>query len=101
MSAGGLILINGTKGMRYCLRMSTALIHQGSGGASGDYAVVMAQNENYKRLVNMMKDNILENTNITKAQLSKKGKSEWYIYADEQVELGMVDHIVEDIDEII
>ena len=101
MSAGGLILINGTKGMRYCTKMSTALIHQGSGGNSGGFEAVIAQTENYKRLMGMMKDNILENTNITKQQLTKKAKGEWYIYADEQVELGMVDHIVEDIDDIL
>lgn len=101
LSAGGIILINGHKGLRYCMPMSVALIHQGQGGAGGSFEAVVAQTENYKKLIGMMKDNILSHTNITKQLLTKNSKKEWYIYADQQVELGLVDHIIENIDDIL
>lgn len=101
LSAGGLILINGHKGMRYCMPLSTALIHSGSGGNGGSFEQVVAQTENYKKLISMMKDNIISHTNITKQLLTKNSKKEWYIYAEQQVELGIVDHIVKDINDIL
>lgn len=99
MSAGCIIFINGHK--RYSMPLSTCLIHQGSGGSSGGYDQVVAQTENYKKIMQMMKDNIIEHTKITKQQLTKNSKKEWYIYADEQVELGLSDKIVTDITEIL
>jgi len=40
MSAGCLIFLNGHKGHRYCMSLSTALIHEGSGGSRGTYEQV-------------------------------------------------------------
>lgn len=99
MSAGLLILLAGHK--RFCLKNSTALAHSGSGGTSGSYESTEAQMKDYKHFVQTMRDYIIERTNIDQKLMNKKKSQEWYIYASEQVSLGLVDKIIDDIDEIL
>lgn len=99
MSAGLLILLAGHK--RFCLKHSTALAHSGSGGTSGTYESTEAQMKDYKRFVQTMRDYIIERTKIDSKLMNKKKSQEWYIYANEQVDLGIVDKIIDNIDEIL
>lgn len=99
MSAGLLILLAGHK--RFCLKNSTALAHSGSGGTSGSYESTEAQMKDYKHFVQTMRDYIIERTKIDSKLMNKKKSQEWYIYAPEQVELGIVDKIIDDINEIM
>lgn len=101
MSAGCLIFLNGHKGHRYCMPLSTALIHEGSGGSRGTYEQVQAQNENYKKLMDMMKNNILDHTIIDTKTLNKWKNKEIYLYADDQVKYGLADYIVTDISQVL
>lgn len=101
MSAGCLIFLNGHKGHRYCMPLSTALIHEGSGGSRGTYEQVQAQNENYKKLMDMMKNNILDHTTIDTKTLNKWKNKEIYLYADDQVKYGLADYIVTDISQVL
>lgn len=98
MSAGGLILLAGHK--RFCTERSTMLIHSGSGSQSGNYEEVKAQSKDYDHSVGLMKKFIMERTNIDQKTLNKHKALDWYIYAEEQVSLGIVDAIVEDISEL-
>ena len=100
-SAGCLLLMSGTKGERYAVKNSWGLVHQGSGGASGTASMVEAQTQNYKKILEMVKKLILEKTNITPTQYSKKKLQEWYVYGEDMIKLGIVDHIVDDITQII
>lgn len=100
LSAGALILINGHKGMRYCLSMSQALIHSGSGSQGGSYEQVVAQTDNYKKMIGMMHKNILEHTKIDQKTLNKWKSKEIYLYAEDQVEYGLVDKIIENFNEL-
>lgn len=99
MSAGLLILLAGHK--RFCLKNSTALAHSGSGGTSGSFESTEAQMKDYKHFVQTMRDYIIERTKIDSKLMNKKKSQEWYIYAAEQVELGIVDKVINDIDEIL
>ena len=99
MSAGLLILLAGHK--RFCLKNSTALAHSGSGGTSGSYESTEAQMKDYKHFVQTMRDYIIERTKIDSKLMNKKKSQEWYIYASEQVEFGIVDKVIDDIDEIM
>ena len=62
MSAGLLILLAGHK--RYAMKYSTAMIHQGSGGAQGTFSEMEEQQKNYRKLIDSMRDYILERTKI-------------------------------------
>lgn len=99
MSAGLLILLAGHK--RYCLKNSTALAHSGSGGTCGSFEQTEAQMKDYKRFVDTMRNYIIERTNIDTKTFNKYKNKEWYLYAEDQCKYGMVDKIVEDIDEIL
>lgn len=100
MSAGALIFLNGHKGMRYCMPLSTALIHEGAGGAQGTYDQVQAQNDNYKKLMEMMKKNIMEHTNVDQKTMTKWKNKEIYLYASDQIKYGLADKVVSNISEI-
>ena len=98
MSAGFLILLAGHK--RFCLKNSTALAHSGSGGTSGTFEQTEAQMNDYKRFVKVMRDYIIERTNIDQKTLNKYKNKEWYLYSEDQVNYHIVDKIVDNLDEI-
>ena len=99
MSAAALIYLNGHK--RFAMPKSTVLIHAGQGGSVGGYDAVVAQTQNYKRLMDMLKENVLEHTKIEKAFLNKQMKKEWYIYIDDQIKYGITDEVITDICQIL
>ena len=99
MSGAAIILIACHK--RYCLQNSTVLIHRGYADISGNATDVLNSAENYKRDIEKMKNFIIGKTNITK-QLFKKHESEdWFINAQDQLKLGIVDAVVDSIDELL
>lgn len=100
MSSGCLIFLNGHKGLRYCTKMSVALIHDGSGSQGGSFENVVAQTENYKKIVNMMRENIIAHTNIDQKTLNKWKNKDIYLYSNDQIEKGIADHIIENLNEI-
>lgn len=99
MSAGLLILLSGHK--RFCLKNSTALAHSGSGGAAGTYESTEAQMKDYKHFVEAMRSYIMERTKIDTKLMNKKKNQEWYIYSKDQLELGIVDEVIDSIEDII
>lgn len=99
MSAGLLILLAGHR--RYAMRYSTAMIHSGSGGAQGTYEQMEEQQKNYKKLIEQMRAYILERTKMDSKLFSKQKSKEWYITDKEQVELGIVDKVVDNIVEVL
>lgn len=98
-SGGGLILISGHK--RYCLRRSKALIHQGSAGMQGTFSEIEEGQKSYRKSVEQMKSYILEKTKIDEKLFNKNKAKDWWISDDEQVELGLVDSIVDSIEQIM
>lgn len=99
MSAGLLILLAGHK--RFCLKNSTALAHSGSGGTSGTFEQTEAQMKDYQRFVKTMRDYIIERTDIDTKTLNKYKNKEWFLYSEDQLKYGIVDKIIDDIDEIL
>ena len=99
MSAGLLILLAGHK--RFCLKNSTALAHSGSGGTSGTFEQTEAQMKDYQRFMKTMRDYIIERTDIDIKTLNKYKNKEWFLYSEDQLKYGIVDKIIDDIDEIL
>jgi ATP-dependent protease ClpP protease subunit len=78
------------------------MIHQGSGGAQGTYSEMEEQQKNYRKLIDTMRDYILERTTIDSKLFNRNKSKDWYIQSgEEQVTLGIVDKVVESLDEII
>ena len=99
MSGGFYILIAGHK--KYALKNSQSLVHQGSGGFEGTAEEIKSHTAQYNKLLARLFDHVLGCTKIPKDLLNKKKKSEWFINGEDQVELGVVDGIITDIDELV
>ena len=99
MSAGALIFLAGSE--RYTHKFGTVLLHSGSGSVGGTFEQAESSMENYKKLVAIMKDYIVERTNIDSKLYTKNAKKDWYITAEECIQLGIATKIIDNLDEII
>ena len=99
-SAAGLILMAGHK--RYCMPRSQVLIHSGSAqGIGGDYETVQESTKSYKKMVEEMREFITSKTKIEKSLMKKNQSRDWYLDTKEQLELGVVDEVITDLDTIL
>ena len=99
-SAAGLILMAGHK--RYCMPRSQALIHSGSAqGISGNYEDIQESTKSYKKMVEEMREFIISKTKVDKALMKKNQSRDWYLQTSEQIDLGVVDEMITDLDTIL
>jgi ATP-dependent Clp protease protease subunit len=99
-SAAGLILMAGHK--RYCMPRSQVLIHSGSAqGISGNYEDIQESTKSYKKMVEEMREFVISKTKIDKALMKKNQSRDWYLPTSEQIDLGVVDEIITDLDSIL
>ena len=98
LSAAAVILMCGNK--RFAMKHSRSLIHSGSGGLQGDFDKMEAAMDDYKALVGQLKDIVMSNTTIPANVYSKKRSKDWYQNSEDQLKFGIVDAIVESLDEI-
>lgn len=101
-SAASELLAAGTKGYRYCMPGSITMCHSGSIQLGGTMGNVEVTKKFCDTLVKRCTDMFLENTNID-VKLWKKNTSsdrDWYLFEDEALEHGIVDKIINDLDEL-
>lgn len=94
MSAAFLIFIAGHQ--RFISNHSTLLYHQLSSWTSGTYQDLLEEGEERERLQTEMESFVKSHTNIKQSRLNtvRKNKIDWYIRADEAIELGIADEII-------
>jgi ATP-dependent protease ClpP protease subunit len=92
-SAGTLISVCGAR--RYINRHSSMMIHELSGGAWGRMSVMEDQMEDMKKMMVKLKEIYTSHSNLTSKQLDKimKKDSDWY--AEECLQKGLVDEIID------
>lgn len=98
LSAGFQILISGHK--RFCLPNSRALYHSGSGSTSGTFEQTQAQMKEYDRLIKVFERNTLSRTKIDQKLFAKNKTKEWYMDSNEQLQYGIVDALINDIEDL-
>lgn len=98
-SAASLIFLAGS--VRIMTPSARLIVHEGSAQLSGDAVKVMDQSESYKRQLKQMKEFILANSRIPKAQLMKKRNNDWELDAAYCLENGACDSIAATMDDII
>lgn len=87
---------------RFAFPNATFLIHQGGGdGFSGTYAQVVAAVMEYQRKIEELENYLKENTSIPDEVLAENITTEWFLTANEAVEYGMCERIIESLDEVI
>lgn len=99
-SAACIILLAGHK--RFALPNAACLLHSGSCTFSGDAEKVESSKKFFDKLNKKIDEFTVVNTKIADVKtLKKKGVSDWWMDADEMLANGIIDKIVDDIDEII
>ena len=91
-SMGFLIGIAGHK--RFASKNAKYLIHDGSGMLFDSSAKMQDRMEFWKIESERVKEFILDRTTITPEEYEEKLRVEWYLFADEAKEKGIVDHII-------
>ncbi len=98
LSAGAHILAAGHK--RFAMPGSTVLVHSGSGNLSGTAEQIEKAKEYYDKVSKKADEQLLADTKIDKKTYKKKAPFDWYISAEEALEFGIIDKIIDDFDEL-
>ena len=100
-SAGGLLLMGITKGNRYILSTTEALIHDGNmSGYRGDTGKAIDDLEQTKKNEEKVKKFILSCTNISEDLYDKNYRKNWWLDSSEIIKYGLADHIITNIEEL-
>lgn len=98
-SSGGLLLMSAKE--RLIFADTSCLIHDGSTGAYGDTGKVMDNLEFTQKLEERVKKYILSSTKISIKQYEKNYRRDWWLFAEECIDLSIADRIITDLDEIL
>lgn len=93
-SAAALILSSGTKGKRFALPHSRAMIHQPWGGAGGQATDIKIQANEINRLKKQLNIIFAENTGQPINKIEKDVQRDFYLSADEAVKYGLIDKVL-------
>ncbi len=94
-SFGTVLLIAGTKGMRYVLPNATVHMHQPLGGARGQATDIVIQAKEITRLKDMLIDIFMKHTGQERARLEADMDRDLYLDAKAAVEYGLADSVIE------
>ncbi len=94
-SMGALLLTAGTKGKRFALPHSRILIHQPSGGASGQATDVRIMAEEILRMREMTSRIISEHTGQSFDQVEKDVERDRILNPIQAKEYGLIDEVIE------
>ena len=87
---------------RFAMPNSTFLIHQGGGdNFSGTFMQMVSYMDEYQRKIQNLVSYLKDTTKIPEDMLLENITTEWFLDAEQALELGVCDQIVEDIDEIL
>lgn len=99
MSNGLTILVSGHK--RFALKHSSGMYHSGSVGLQGTKEQVDSATKYVSSQDKMYEKWFMEHCNIDQKLFNRKKKFDWYLNADEMLEYGMVDKIIDTLDEVM
>jgi len=93
-SMSTVLLAAGTRGKRYALPHSRVMIHQPSGGATGqtsDISIAAREILRWKLTINEI---LAEHTGQPMERLEKDSDRDYYMTAEEAKDYGIVDHVI-------
>ncbi|MYR06290.1 ATP-dependent Clp protease proteolytic subunit [Gordonia sp. SID5947] len=99
-SAGQFLLCCGTRGKRYALRHAKVLLHQGSAGIGGYAPDIELQADDLRHVRDTVLTIIAEQTGRPVEKIFADSLRDHVFTAEESVEYGFVDHIVDDLTQI-
>lgn len=94
-SMAAVLLSSGAKGKRLCLPNSMVLIHQPSGGAKGQQTEIQIVADFMKKTRIQLNEILANNTGQTLETIQRDTERDNYMTAQQALEYGLVDRIVE------
>ncbi len=95
-SMGAFLLSAGTKGKRYSLANSQIMIHQVLGGASGQASDIAIEMEHTLKVKARLNKLMAASTGKTEQQIEMDTDRNNWMFAEEALEYGIIDAIIED-----
>ncbi len=99
-SMGQFLLCAGTAGKRFALPNAQILMHQGSAGLGGTAADVEIYAGQLDRLGKLMCNLIAKHTGQTVEVVTRDGERDRWFSASEALDYGIIDRVVEQIDDV-
>src|SRR5471032_625132 len=93
-SMGAFLLAAGAKGKRFCLPNSRVMIHQPSGGFSGQASDIEIQAKEILYLRHRLNSIMAERTGQTVEQIAKDTDRDRFLSAEESAEYGLIDKVL-------
>ena len=93
-SAGSLLAMAGTKGKRYALRNSRIMIHQPSGGASGQATDILIHAEEITKIKKRLNQMYSEHTGQPIEKINDAMERDKFMSPEEALEFGLIDKII-------
>ncbi len=100
MSAASLMLMNGTKGKRYCTPNSRVMLHKVSAWHFGSFDDLDIQMKETKRLEQKLEEFITNNSKLNKTMLSSVLKNDFFLDPLEAKKNGVIDKIITNFSEV-
>jgi len=94
-SMATVLLACGTKGKRFALPNSRVMIHQPTGGASGQTSDISIQAREILRWRQTLNEVLSKHSGKPVEQLEKDSDRDYYMSASEALAYGLVDHVIE------
>ena len=94
-SMASVLVSSGAKGKRFGLPHSTVMIHQPSGGAQGQQTEIQIAAEEILKTRKMINGILAENSGQPSEQIERDTERDHYLTAQEAVDYGLLDGIME------
>jgi ATP-dependent Clp protease protease subunit len=99
MSGGAVILASGTKGKRFILPHAKVMIHQPYGGVYGQTTDIQIQAEEILKTKKLLNDLLARHTGQPSEKVEADSERDRYFSAQEAKAYGLVDEVIERVDE--
>jgi len=93
-SAGSLLAMAGTKGKRYALKNSRIMIHQPSGGASGQATDILIHAEEITKIKKKLNQMYADHTGQPIEKINDAMERDKFMSPEEALEFGLIDKII-------
>jgi len=93
-SMGSLLLTAGEKGMRYCLPHSRVMVHQPSGGFSGQASDIERHAQDIVKIKRRLNELYVKHTGQEYDTIEETLDRDHFMNADEAMEFGIVDEVI-------
>jgi ATP-dependent Clp protease protease subunit len=98
-SMGSLLLCAGTPGMRYALTNARIMVHQPSGGFSGQASDIERHAEDIIKMKRRLNEIYVKHTKKSYEQIERTLDRDYFMTADQARDFGLIDKVLEKRDE--